>query len=204
MKIYLHRSNSFKDLEKFKGLNIDGLECDVRYFKSLAYLDHDISKNIKNKVLLHKFANSINDKDIILNFKETGFEINEILNYKEIFKSLLILDCPFPVYVKAKRLNMGKYFMWRVSEYETPKIKTITSLGGEWIWLDSFQGYWFKESDLEKYKISGLKICLVSNELQNREITENYSKIKKLINLSLIDAICTKEPAFYNQIQRIN
>ena len=58
-------------------------------------------------------------------------------------------------------------------------IRTITSLGGEWIWLDSFQGYWFKESDLEKYKISGLKICLVSNELQNREITENYSKIKK-------------------------
>ena len=87
--------------------------------------------------------------------------------------------------------------MWRVSEYEKPNIDTLKYFKAKWIWLDSFNSYWFDEQSLRYYKDCGLSICLVSNELQGRNIMECSTKLQKLIDMELIDAVCTKDPSYY-------
>ena len=199
MKLILHRANKLDSIDIQKRKIIDGFECDIRYQNNQPVLSHDIqgSSNADNFKL---FCGVYKNLDVILNFKETGDEENFILNYEKYFRSFLILDAPFPVYEKLYKTGLGKRIMWRVSEYEKPEIECIKKFNSEWIWLDSFTNYWFTENDLKKYKDSGINICLVSNELQNRDIEYKLNKIIELNKSSLIDSICTKFPEFYINI----
>ena len=195
---YKHRQNNFSNLNILykKKLYENGIECDLRYHKGKEYLDHDINKTINNYFLDYQ-KEEFKDLHVIINFKETGLEINTFKKFFKLFKSTLVLDIPFPEYVKFKKQGLGKHIIWRLSEYEKPSVSTIKSFDGEWIWLDSFNYYWFDESQLTNYKKEGLKIILVSNELQGRDIKDNFAIVKELMQKKIFDAVCTKSVEFY-------
>jgi len=198
MKIILHRLNKL-DNQKDKLELSDGFECDIRYKNNLPVLAHDINET-SEALNFETLCGPFKKLDVILNFKETGEEDIFIEKYQKFFNSILILDSPFPMFQKLAKKGLGGSLMWRVSEYEKPSIKRIEEFNSKWIWLDSFNEYWFTVDDLRKYKNAGLKICLVSNELQGRKIDHKIKNIIELNQFSMIDAICTKEPNFYVQI----
>ena len=200
MKIFLHRVNSPDQLLLVRDYNASGYECDIRYHCGQPYLHHDVVKNPPDSACFEALISQSTDLDIILNFKETGCEFQTYMQVVKHAKSALLLDVPFPEFVKFSKLNMGHLLMWRLSEFEKPDISVMEAMGSQWIWLDSFRFYWFMQADLDSYKKSGFKICLVSNELQGRDISENIDTIRELVRLGYIDAVCTKNPLFYDCI----
>ena len=161
MKFFQHRVNT---LESYQALNMDlicGIECDIRYHLGKPYLDHDLSQSINSLDVLDRLIQMYVNSHIILNFKETGGEINLLKRISKNISSCLLLDVPFPVIVQAYQSGYGKSVMWRISEYENPSLNLIKDLDGRWIWLDSFHSYWFDNSYLEHLKDNGYLICLV-------------------------------------------
>ena len=200
IRFYQHRVNKLSDLKNISQLNDfveRGVEFDLRYHLGKEYLEHDINSKLNNFFPFDELKDNCQNLHSIINFKETGGELKTFKKLSKLFKSTLLLDIPFPEYVKLKNNGLSKFILWRLSEYEKPSISQIKKFQGEWIWLDSFHNYWFDDSELKKYKDKGLKIILVSNELQGRNIKDNNDLIKKLINKKLIDAICTKSVDFY-------
>lgn len=200
MKFFQHRINS---LESYQALNKDlicGIECDIRYYLSKPYLDHDLSQSIDSLELIDNLTQLYMNSHIILNFKETGGEISLLKQISKKISSCLILDIPFPVVMQAYQIGYGKSVMWRISEYEKPSVNLIKDLDGRWIWLDSFHGYWFDNGYLEQLKNNGFLICLVSNELQNRQFEVDLDIVMNAANNGLIDAICTKRPEKYSEL----
>ena len=201
MNIYKHRVNTKEDSKKIDFSYVHGVEVDIRFRNDSPVLIHDLPDKNSLPCPLFDFLASIPPISLILNFKETGFQlslINEICNLG--FKPLL-LDLPFPSFFQAYQAGFGEYLMWRVSEYERPDTSLITSFNSKWIWLDSFNDYWFNAESLLTYKQKGISICLVSNELQGRPIDKNLASIKKLFKNNLIDAVCTKDPFFYQSFK---
>ena len=200
MKLYKHRTNTLNEIKKSSLNPKYGFECDIRYHNGEPYLNHELDKSNQKRTYLKDLISYTNGIDVILNFKETGHELFTYEKYKNKFKTILMLDIPFPEFVKAKEKGIGDSLMWRVSEYEKPKIDTINHFNSKWIWLDSFSKYWFDINELKEYKQAGLNICLVSNELQSRPINKDKDLIIKLLHNKLIDAICTKDIIFYSNM----
>jgi len=81
----------------------------------------------------------------------------------------------------------------RFSEYES--IESVLSVKDmvKWVWIDCFNNFPLNKVNYKKIVNAGLKICLVSPELQKHDI-KRINNIKKIIinNGFKIDAICTK------------
>ena len=197
LSIYLHRVNSISRILALPS-SCSGFECDLRYISGHPYLEHDINHHLPSPDnLLSGPLPSLRVQSCILNVKETGFEELTLSYLSSYFKSVLLLDVPFPIVPRLHKLGLSSSIMWRLSEHEKPSIDQLLSFNCRWIWLDSFSNYWFRESDIVPLKAAGFNICLVSNELQGRNIKDNFELISSLSRLSLIDAVCTKYPSFY-------
>ena len=203
MKLFQHRVNTVQAYQDVNTNLVSGIECDIRYHLGNPYLNHDISKTFDSIDFLHRLIPMYVNPYIILNFKETGGEINLLERISDNISSCLLLDIPFPVVVQAYKSGYGKSVMWRMSEYERPSLNLINELDGKWIWLDSFHSYWFDNKLLEKLKDNGFLICLVSNELQKRQLEVGLDKVVDASSNGLIDAICTKNPEKYAEILSI-
>ena len=85
----------------------------------------------------------------------------------------------------------------RFSEYESIDTVLAVSDHVSWLWVDCFTKFPIDKHAAEMIKNSGLKICLVSPELQGREHKSEIIHFKKIMsNHGLFaDAVCTKYPA---------
>jgi hypothetical protein len=155
-------------------------------------LAHDPFKNGENfELWLEHFQH----ETLILNVKEDGLEerVVEILKSKGV-SDYFFLDQPFPTLRKS--VFAGHPVAMRLSEYENPI--DLDSIKIDWIWLDSFTGDW---SYLDKHSVwlrnGKYKVCIVSPELQGRQIEDEPSRIIEYLKLSSItpNAVCTKKPA---------
>jgi hypothetical protein len=188
--IIKHRVNTIKELNEIPTKY--GVEIDLRLSMGQLVLAHDPFKNgDKFELWLEHFQH----KTLILNVKEDGLEerIVEILKGKGVL-DYFFLDQPFPTLRKS--VYAGFPVAIRLSEYENPI--NLDDLKIDWIWLDSFKGDW---SYLDKYSVwlrSGkYKVCIVSPELQGRQVEDEPSRIIEYLKLSSItpNAVCTKKPA---------
>ena len=193
--IFAHRVNSLIQLRERKEI-CSGFECDIRYNDGKIVLCHDLvadsSYTSGDELFPHASGMSC-----IANIKETGGEINIIKSLLSDGVQPLLLDAPIPACIGLIRDGYAKYIIWRLSEYEQYLPCELKALGIEWIWLDSFNHYWFDKDFLNTYHSAGIKICLVSNELQGRPSADSYGRIKSEIHSGIISAVCTKKPEFY-------
>ena len=169
MKLFQHRVNDLSALDSL-GKNVAGFECDIRYSQGDYFLSHDPILNFDHSLSFKYFLDDprCSGLDIILNFKETGGELRLLNMCKSIFKEILILDAPFPVYVQALKQGLSSHFMWRISEYESVDIEILRRFSAKWLWLDSFDSYWFDKDLLNKR--SNLK-CMLCHVLQCKRPT---------------------------------
>ena len=196
MEIILHRRNKINQL-----LDVDnkyGVEIDLRTFNEEIILHHD---PFAKGELFSDWIKHYNHGTLILNVKEEGLEerIKNILDNEKI-KNYFFLDQSFPSLVASA--NSGeKNCAVRFSEYES--IETVLSLSNKvsWVWADCFTKYVLNEKNSTILHDNGFKICLVSPELQGRNLKDEIDLIlQKIANENIIiDAVCTKKPQIWDQ-----
>jgi hypothetical protein len=187
-----HRINTIAEL---KQIPIEyGIEIDLRDKENNIILAHD---PFCDGELFTNFLKYFNHAYIILNIKSERIEykILDILNEYNIPKTkYFFLDSSFPmIYNLSTKYNVTNIAI-RLSEFESIesviKVKDII----QWVWIDCFTKFSLTMDDYQKIKNAGLKICIVSPELQGHDI-QKINEFKTIIsdNNFIIDAICTKK-----------
>lgn len=166
-----------------------GVELDLRDGESDLIIHHDpFSKG----ELFDDYLNKYKHSTMILNIKSAGIELNvlEALSKRGI-EDYFFLDCSYPMINMLTQMSCNKIAL-RFSEYE--RLDSIEVLASKvtWVWVDCFYKLHFTKSHLDRFKQLGLKSCLVSPDLiqKEEEITKYADYLLK--NDLEFDAICCK------------
>jgi len=185
-----HRINTWQEQ-----INIPlevGIEFDVRDSGGKIIVTHDPFTDGQE---FEEFISHLYKRFLIVNVKSEGIEINILKILKKYsFEAFFFLDCSFPAIIKLSHLN-EKRIALRFSEFESIENISLMANKIQWVWVDCFTHFPLTK-DISHYIHSfGLRICIVSPELQGRPIDIiEYSKYIK-DNSITIDAVCSK---FYN------
>ena len=80
---------------------------------------------------------------------------------------------------------------------------TALTLAGkvDWVWVDCFNYFPLSYEDAQRLNNAGLKLCLVSPELQGRDAETEVPMLLQLLNERGIqaDAVCTKRPDLWEK-----
>ena len=197
MRIYQHRINTIEQLRSVP-TNL-GVEIDVRSDGDSLVLSHD--PFMRGLVLFDDWLTNYRHNGIIVNIKEEGLEerILELLTSHSV-EDYFFLDQSFPFLMRTIRRGELRSAV-RVSDFESAETASNLNPSPDWVWLDSFTGNWHHLSEVKNLVSKGYKTCLVSPELQGRNIDEEYDSINDVVRtLGLkLDAVCTKKPEVWMQ-----
>ena len=177
-----------------------GAEIDLRISFGEVVLAHDpFREGCSFKDWLRLFEGNL----LILNIKEMGLEdylVNIIDELKPELK-YFFLDLTTPYLISS--VGKGIACAARVSEYES--VDSAIKQGTSWLWVDSFSGNWDHLNQLNEYpEVFTKKLCLVSPELQGRELKsspEFFHLLNKLNDQEYkFNAICSKYPELWESV----
>ena len=192
MQIILHRKNSIEDLKNTP--EYYGVEIDIRSWGKRLIVAHD---PFVDAIDFEEWIKYFRHKILILNIKEEGIEykVKEVVA-KAGISDYFFLDLSFPYLIKMVKTGEKRVAV-RFSEFEP--LEGILALAGkaDWAWVDCFRKF---PLDQKTYEVISkyFKICLVSPELQGRDL-EEIDHIRTQIKNFHIDAVCTKNPARWGQ-----
>jgi hypothetical protein len=182
-----HRINT---VEQLKSLPTEcGVELDLRDFGNELVLEHDpFTGGEKFSEYLRHYQHGT----MILNVKSERIEhrVLELLVENKI-TDYFFLDSSIPmIYLLSK--SGEKRSAVRFSEIESIETVLLMADKVDWVWVDCFSKLPIDRYSYNRLKEAGLKLCLVSPELQGRpEDIANYKDY--LANEGIVfDAICTK------------
>ncbi len=191
MEIVAHRRNTKADLLATPVTY--GVEVDIRSRGSDLIIHHDPFVEGERFV---DWIESYRHGLLILNVKEEGLEARllDIMTQHGI-KRFFFLDQSFPFLVRTARAG-HRCSAVRISEYES--VSTALAVAGmiDWAWVDCFTHFPLTHDDGILLKSAGLKLCLVSPELQGRTAESEISALRHtLADIGIVaDAVCTKRP----------
>ena len=191
-----HRINKSEEL---KYVQFDyGVELDLRDKDNDIILAHDPFENgekFDNYLKIYDKKN-LNKNLIILNVKSERIEYKVLeLMKKYNIKNYFFLDSSFPMIYQLNKIG-EKNIAVRLSEFESIESVKLVKDMVKWVWVDCFTKFPLDLKTYQKIKEFGLKICIVSPELQGYN-TERIQEFKEIIEKYSfeIDAVCTK---YYN------
>jgi hypothetical protein len=197
VKLIAHRRNTLNELlatpTKY------GVEVDIRSYGDKLVIHHDPFIQGES---FDSWITAYQHGTLILNVKEEGLEARlvEMMRSKGI-EDYFFLDQSFPFLIKWSEAGEHRCAV-RVSEFES--IETAMTLAGkiDWAWVDCFSHFPLSREDARRLKDSGLKLCLVSPELQGRNAKSEIPALAALLKEHGIqaDAVCTKRPDLWEQI----
>jgi hypothetical protein len=170
--------------------HVDGIEFDIRDSAGRIIVQHD---PYKEGQLFDEFASCCDPaKFYIVNVKSEGIE-TEAIRILDSYgcRKFFLLDCSIPMIIKLGRAGETRIAA-RFSEYES--IETVIALSPyiQWVWVDVFTRLPLTSQIQERFHARGLKLCLVSPELQAQpEKIEPYKEELRTAAIR-IDAVCTK------------
>ena len=187
MLFYCHRINTIKELKKIPKKY--GIEIDLRDKENKIILVHDPFSTGED---FEEFLKYFNHQSIILNIKSERIEFRVLELLKKFnITNYFFLDSSFPMIYQLNKIN-EKNIAIRFSEFESFESVELVKNMVKWIWIDCFTYFPLNKDIYKKIKDLGLKICIVSPELQKHNL-DMINEIKKVINNFKIDAICCKE-----------
>lgn len=187
---FTHRINTTTQLS-----TIDtkyGVELDLRDYGDQLVLEHD---PFTGGQLFEDYLKEYKHSGIILNIKSERVEekVLELLKKYNI-TNYFFLDSSFPMIYQLNKKYNEQNIAIRFSEFEPIEATLKVSNMVKWVWIDCFTKFPLTPETYKQIKEAGLKICIVSPELQEHStdmIIEIKEEIKK--NNYEIDAICCKE-----------
>lgn len=190
MELIAHRRNRIAELQDTP--TDLGVEVDIRSFGDELVIHHDpYVKGEDFRTWLQAYRHGT----LILNVKEEGLEARLIdLMAEHGISRYFFLDQSFPFLIRTARHGERRCAV-RVSEFET--VETALSLASliDWVWVDCFTRFPLDNQSAARLAEAGLKLCLVSPELQGRS-TDEIVDLRKLLHHQNIraHAVCTKRP----------
>ncbi len=191
MIIIRHRRNLRRELQETpRDL---GVEVDIRSYGKDLVIHHDpfvLGERFEDWIVAYRH------RCLVLNVKEEGLEerLLDIMEKREI-ENFFFLDQSFPFLLRTARGGERRCAV-RVSEYES--YETALGLAGmlDWVWVDCFTRFPLSGGQARALREAGMKLCLVSPELQGRMDPEEIAAMRRLLDAENIvpDAVCTKEP----------
>ena len=160
---------------------------DIRSFRNRLIVHHE---PFVEAIDFEEWIKHFHHNTLILNIKEEGIEyrVKDIVE-KHGIKDYFFLDLSFPYLIKMIKTGEKRVAV-RFSEYES--LETTLSLAGkaDWVWVDCFTKMPLTEGAYKALS-QHFKICIVSPELQGKDVKEImvYKAMLKTFN---IDAVCTK------------
>ncbi len=194
MIIVRHRRNLRRELEETP--TDMGIEVDIRSQGSELVIHHNpfvVGERFEDWI--EAYAHRL----LILNVKEEGLEerLLAIMQRRGI-EEFFFLDQSFPFLIRTARQGERRCAV-RVSEYES--VDTALSLSGmvEWVWVDCFTRFPLSGDGARALQAAGMKLCLVSPELQDRTDPSEIEAIRNLLERAkiMVEAVCTKEPELW-------
>ena len=176
-----------------------GVEVDIRSHGERLIIHHE---PFVEGELFENWLREYDHSTLILNIKEEGLEkrLIELMRLHDI-EDYFFLDQSFPFLVKWSSRGERRCAV-RISEFES--IDTALKLAGkiDWAWIDCFTHFPLTQTDATRLKARGLKLCLVSPELQGRDADTEIPLLHSLLAESHIlpDAICTKYPMLWEEL----
>lgn len=188
-EIIAHRRNTEQQLAETP--HSHGVEVDIRSIGERLIIHHDpFADGLDFERWLDGYAHGT----LILNVKEEGLEERlEGLMHDKGIESWFFLDQSFPFLIRTARRGERRCAV-RFSEYES--VDTALAIAGmiDWVWVDLFTAALPDAAALTRMKDAGLKLCLVSPELQGRDPAGEIGAIRDHLDTAGIDldAVCTK------------
>lgn len=180
-----------------------GTETDLRDLNGEIVLSHDMP--LIGAMTFKKFLEIFSEYDpklpLALNVKADGLQhkIKELLASFPDVRNYFFFDMSIPDTLAYQRAELPFYS--RRSEYESSSALDKHSSG---IWLDGFHSVWYEEAFLQEFINENKKICIVSEDLHDRDAQAQWSSLKKWnINKYNSFSICTDFPetckAYFNE-----
>ncbi len=196
MKLISHRRNTIAQLrETPRHL---GVEVDIRSIGSRLVIHHDafVDGESFDDWLAHYEHGTL-----ILNVKEEGLEQALVARMADAgIADWFFLDQSFPFLIRSARAGERRCAV-RVSEYES--VETALTLAGkiDWCWVDCFTRFPLDGAQARRLQAAGLKLCLVSPELQGRDAEAEIHALRRLLDGEGIaaEAVCTKRPELWSE-----
>lgn len=188
MEIIAHRRNRIDELI---ATPVDqGIEVDIRSADGRLVIHHDPYMPGED---FEAWIGHYRHGTLILNVKEEGLEARllAIMTDRGIDR-FFFLDQSFPFLMRTA-LQGERRSAVRVSEYESIETALAVAPMIDWAWIDCFTRFPLDRATAARLSEAGLKLCLVSPELQGRP-TEEITELRALLADQAIrpDAVCTK------------
>lgn len=189
MEIIAHRRNTAALLAETPEQY--GVEIDLRSWADRLIVQHDPFTDGED---FEGWLAGYRHGTLILNVKEEGLE-DRLLGLLAAagIERFFFLDQSFPFLIRTARTGERRCAV-RVSEFET--IGTALALASliDWVWVDCFTRFPLSAAEASRLTDAGLKLCLVSPELQGRpgEVPELRAELASLGVEAA--AVCTKAP----------
>lgn len=194
MQIIAHRRNTIEELLMTPPDH--GVEIDIRSSGKRLVLQHD---PFKEGADFDEWLERFHHKTLILNVKEEGLETACLTRMKAHgIDDFFFLDQSVPFLVKTSGAGERRCAV-RVSEFEAVESALALAARIDWAWIDCFTRFPLNPSDGARLKDAGLKLCLVSPELQGRVDEAEIKQLRALIAdpALAMDAVCTKKAAWW-------
>jgi hypothetical protein len=195
MKLVAHRRNTLAELEATPVQY--GIEVDVRSWGERLVIHHDPfmqGQDFEAWLAVYRHGS------LILNVKEEGLEGRLVALMQERgIQDYFFLDQSFPFLVKWAKAGLRNCAV-RVSEFES--LDTALSLAGkiDWVWVDCFSYFPLDGSKARRLQDAGFRLCLVSPELQGRDLSEIARMAALLAEQGIQpEAVCTKRPDLWKE-----
>lgn len=187
MQFIAHRINTVQGLA---GIPVEyGVELDLRDFGNNLVLEHD---PFKGGELFENYLKRYHNNTMIVNVKSERVEVRALeLLKKYNITNFFFLDSSFPMIISLSRQGETRNAI-RFSEFEGLDTVLAVKNRVQWIWVDCFSLLPLDRAVYQKLRATGLKLCLVSPELQGRpDDISVYSEQVRTEGIEF-DAICTK------------
>lgn len=197
MKLIAHRRNSVQELISTPVKY--GVEVDIRSYGDRLIIHHD---PMVAGEFFEDWLASYHHGTLILNVKEEGLEAYLIaLMRARGIEDYFFLDQSFPFLVKWAKTGERRCAV-RVSEFESVETALTLARKVDWVWIDCFTHFPLSERDASRLQDAGLKLCLVSPELQGRDAEKEIPELILLLARRGIspEAVCSKRPDIWEQL----
>jgi hypothetical protein len=196
MEIIAHRRNRSSELDETPKKY--GVEVDIRSFGPDLIIHHD---PYVTGTRFEEWIERYQHGTLILNVKEEGLEerLLKLLQRRGIDR-FFFLDQSFPFLIRTARTGERRCAV-RVSEFESIETALAVATMIDWVWVDCFTRFPLSAAEARKLKDLGVKLCLVSPELQGRPPEASVGAMRQDIAdfEELFDAVCTKRPDLWLQ-----
>jgi hypothetical protein len=194
MSLYMFIAHRVNQLDETIAAEVfgaaDGIEFDIRDTGGEIVVQHDPFLGGQLFTDFLKFCPS--NKFYIVNVKSEGIERRAIADLEAHgITQFFLLDCSIPMMVRLGKEGERRLAV-RFSEYES--LATVEAMAPfvSWVWVDVFTQLPLT-SFVEKFiRQRGLKLCLVSPELQGQQEKLVDYKILLAKRGVTIDAVCSK------------